>query len=239
MSGVKLLFVVEGFTDIRFVLGLSEIADVTLIIPARHCRESELDKRIAESRPDMVVHTVDGDRLQYQIRCLEYLLRDAHKFDVILSQEMLRGSLNACIAGRLRSTPVVTYTCLPALQYYRCRRERQHAGPIAGKLGEVAIQALKLTSAKLASCCIALGPYLTGLVARYGCRTEAGFYYGVDTDLYHPVTRAERLQLRTKLGLPHDKFIVFLSSRIAHEKTRKPYCVPSRSHGKRAQMPLL
>src|SRR4051812_18245682 len=108
MSRIKLLFVVEGFTDIRFVLGLGRISDATLLVPVKHCRESELDKRIAESRPDMVVHTVEGDRLQYQIRCLEYLLRNAHKFDVILSQEMLRGSLNACLAGRLRRIPVVT-----------------------------------------------------------------------------------------------------------------------------------
>jgi hypothetical protein len=29
------LFVVEGFTDIRFVVGLSEICDLTMVVPAR------------------------------------------------------------------------------------------------------------------------------------------------------------------------------------------------------------
>ena len=31
---MRVLFFVEGFTDIRFVVGLSEICDLTLAVPA-------------------------------------------------------------------------------------------------------------------------------------------------------------------------------------------------------------
>ena len=31
---VRVLFLVEGFTDIRFVVGLSQICDLTMMVPA-------------------------------------------------------------------------------------------------------------------------------------------------------------------------------------------------------------
>ena len=46
---VKVLYFCEGFTDIRFVVGLSEICDLTMVTPARQFRESGLADRIAES----------------------------------------------------------------------------------------------------------------------------------------------------------------------------------------------
>ena len=46
---MRVLFFVEGFTDIRFVVGLSEICDLTLAVPARAYRESGLDERLRES----------------------------------------------------------------------------------------------------------------------------------------------------------------------------------------------
>ena len=38
MSGgqARVLFFVEGFTDIRFVVGLSEICDLTMSVPLGH-----------------------------------------------------------------------------------------------------------------------------------------------------------------------------------------------------------
>ena len=46
---VRVLFLVEGFTDIRFVVGLSQICELTMIVPARAYRESGLAERVAES----------------------------------------------------------------------------------------------------------------------------------------------------------------------------------------------
>ena len=63
-----------------------------------------------------------------------------------------------------------------------------------------------------------MGPYLRDKAAEMGARSEIGLYYGVDVDLFRPADSDERRALRSRLGLPADKFLVVLSSRISHEK---------------------
>ena len=38
---MRVFFLVEGFTDIRFVVGLSEICELTMIVPARTYRRAD------------------------------------------------------------------------------------------------------------------------------------------------------------------------------------------------------
>jgi glycosyltransferase involved in cell wall biosynthesis len=71
---------------------------------------------------------------------------------------------------------------------------------------------------KLATRCLAMGPYLRDVAAQYCPRSSVGLYYGVDTETFCPATDEERAALRRKRDLPLDKFIIFLSSRISHEK---------------------
>jgi len=215
---MKALFVVEGFTDIRFVVGLSEICELSLLVPAAQYRESGLDRRIGESEANVSVVALKGGRFRYQMDCFRFLWKQAKRFDVIISQEVLRGSLNACVIGRLRNTPVVTYTCLPPVEYYRCRRSRKQIGAAKAFAGEALIRAFMSLNGKLATRCVALGPYLQKLASRYSSHTRPGLYYGVDTELYRPADSSDQLRLRCQLGLPADKFIIFLSSRISHEK---------------------
>ena len=72
---MKVLYFCEGFTDIRFVVGLSEICDLTLATPARQFRESGLADRIAESGARLNVDTIEGGRLAFQARSFIYLIR--------------------------------------------------------------------------------------------------------------------------------------------------------------------
>jgi glycosyltransferase involved in cell wall biosynthesis len=215
---LKVLFVVEGFTDIRFVTGLSEICDLTMVTPSTHFRESGLAGRIQQSGVVVTVDELPGNRLQYQAQCFRYLWTKAQEFDVILAQEFLRGAFNACIVGALRKTPVVTYVCIAPVEYYRCRRKRGQVGAIKAVAGESLIRTLMMINGKLAARCVALGPYLMDLASRYCSRTTNGYYYGVDTEYYRPISDAEQLRLRAKLNLPADKFLIFLASRISHEK---------------------
>ena len=90
---LRVLFFVEGFTDIRFVVGLSEICDLTMAVPAQAYESSSLKARVIESGARLSVREIPGSRLAFQARSLTYLWREARKFDVILSQEVLRGSL--------------------------------------------------------------------------------------------------------------------------------------------------
>ena len=215
---LRVLFFVEGFTDIRFVVGLSEICDLTMVVPARAYEASTLRARVAASRARLHVHEIDGGRLAFQTKSFAYLWRVANDFDVILSQEMLRGTLNAAIVGALRRVPVVTTMSMPAVEYFKCRRERKQIGAAASLIGELVIRALLAINGRLVTKCLALGPYLMAVARRSCARIEHGYYYGVDTALFTPAAAAERAALRRRLNLPADKFLIVLASRISHEK---------------------
>lgn len=57
---LRVLFLVEGHTDIRFVLGLNEVCDMTLVIPARTYTASGLKNRLAESGIQLKVRELCG-----------------------------------------------------------------------------------------------------------------------------------------------------------------------------------
>jgi glycosyltransferase involved in cell wall biosynthesis len=215
---LRVLFFVEGFTDIRFVVGLSEICDLTMAVPERAYVESTLKERVARSGAHLTVHEIPGGRLAFQSRSLAYLWKVARDFDVILSQEVLRGSLNATIVGALRGVPVVTTMALPPVEYFRCRRERGQIGLVAAWTGELAIRTLMSINGRLAACCLALGPYLEEVASQVCPRTTMGYYYGVDVDVFRPASEEERRRLRARLNLPEHKFLIVLASRISHEK---------------------
>lgn len=214
----KVLFFVEGFTDIRFVVGLSEIADLTLCVPAVTYAASGLGDRVRASGATLSVVEIAGGRLAFQGRSLAWLWSHARRFDAIVSQEVLRGSLNATLVGAARGVPVITYMGIAPVEYFRCRRERKLIGPVVAAVGEVAIQSMMTINGRLATRCLAMGPYLRDIAARYCPRSGIGLYYGVDTEFFRPADAEERQRLRAVRGLPLDKFLIFLSSRISHEK---------------------
>ena len=214
----RVLFFVEGYTDIRFVVGLSEISDLTMAVPARAYTESALAARVAASGARLHVHEIAGGRAAFQLRSLAYLWRAVPAFDVVLAQEMLRGSLNATVIGALRGVPVVTTMALPPVEYFRCRRERGRIGVLGAWAGEAVIRTLMTVNGRLASRCLALGPYLQDIARRYCAATEPGYYYGVDVATFHPADTQERTAIRRRLNLPVNAFLIILASRISHEK---------------------
>lgn len=213
-----MLLVIEGYTDIRFVSGVSEICRLHMVVPAGPYAESGLKQRIAESGIAIEVDEIPGGRLAFQAACFRYLMARAKDFDVILSPEMLRASLNSCLAGTLQGVPVITYLNTPAVEYFQCRRERGQIGALKSLAGETVIRVLSWISGKLATRCVAVGPYLVQVASRYSKRVSMGHAYGVDTGLYHPIAPVEKAALRERLDLPSDAFVIFFASRISHEK---------------------
>ncbi len=215
---LRVLFFVEGFTDIRFVVGLSEICDLTMALPARAYEESSLKERVEASGARLRVHEIEGGRLAFQMRSLAYLWSVTKDFDVILSQEVLRGSLNATFVGAIRGVPVITTMAISPVDYFRCRRERGEISEFACWAGESIIRTLMAINGKLATRCLALGPHLCDVSSRVCPRTGMGYYYGIDTDVFRPADEATRTDLRRRLHLPADRFLIVLASRISHEK---------------------
>lgn len=215
---LKVLFFVEGFTDIRFVTGLAGICELTMAVPAIAYRESGLKDRVAASGVQVALHEIAGGRLTYQWQSFRWLWRHAPEFDVILSQEVLRGSLNATLIGAIRRVPVVTYMAIAPLEYFLCRRQRQQIGALAAWAGSVFIRSAMTINGLLATRSLALGAYLCDVASRYSRRTGLVRYYGVDIDTFVPANDDERRTLRRRWDLPADRFIIFLASRISHEK---------------------
>jgi glycosyltransferase involved in cell wall biosynthesis len=197
---------------------LSEICELTMLSPAQQYHQSGLHQRILNSGAELNIDLVKGGRIRYQAASLAYLLRRAKDFDVILSQEILRGSLNSCLVGRLYHKPVVTYMNVPPVQYFRCRRERKQCSWIKAKVGEAVIRFLIWMTAKLGSRCVAVGPYMAEVASLHCRRVTMGYAYGIDTAFYSPVSETVKVQLRTKLNLPLGKFLVLSGSRVSHEK---------------------
>jgi hypothetical protein len=218
MTKLKVLYFCEGFTDIRFVVGLADTCDLTLAIPSWELRSSGLADRIRESGARVAVDEIHGRRPVFQVRSLMYLLRRAVDFDVVLSQGMGRGSLNSTIAGLIRGVPVVTYESVAAIAYWRCRRERGQIGALSATAGEAFLRTCMTVTGKLARTAVGLGPYLRDLVGRYSARAATGYYYGVDTDIFTPVNDAQRMELRRQHNLPTDRFLILFASRVSHEK---------------------
>ena len=219
MSGrPRTCFVVEGFTDIRFVAGLAGIAELTLLVPEGPYRESGLDRRIAASGARLEVVAIRGTRAAFYPKALVWLLRHGRRFDVLLALEALRGALVTNIAGLLRGVPVVTYQGTDPVATFRTRRERGHSGAGRAWLGEAVIRALLAANGALAARSLVVGRHLMDVVRPYARRPQVGLMYGVDTDYFTPVSADEKRRLRRELGLPADRFVIFFSSRVSHEK---------------------
>ena len=173
---------------------------------------------MADSGATLRVIEIPGGRLRFQIRSLRELWRQVGGCDLILSQELLRGSLNANLVGRLRRTPVITYMAISPLEYFRCRRERRQIGPVASWLGSTLIRTLVTINGRLASRCLAWGR-TSAMSRRSGARAPRSVCTTVWTSsTFRPADADERSHLRTRLDLPLDKFLIVLSSRISHEK---------------------
>ena len=215
---LKVLYFCEGFTDVRFVVGLAQACDLTLATPAWEFQSSGLADRLRHCGARLKVDEIHGRRPAFQMNSLLYLLRHIKAFDVVLSQGMSRGSLNSTIVGRLAGVPVVTYESVPAVEYWRCRRERRQIGALKAIAGEAFLRTCMSVSGRLARTAVGLGPYLTNLIRRYSRRPITGYYYGVDTTLFTPIDEGRRRELRRLHDLPEDRFLVFFASRVSHEK---------------------
>jgi D-inositol-3-phosphate glycosyltransferase len=56
------------------------------------------------------------------------------------------------------------------------------------------------------------------MAARLASKVFEGYYCGVDTGLFKPVSAEQRARLRERLQFPSGKFVILFPSRISHEK---------------------
>ena len=103
-------------------MGLSEICDLTMALPARAYEESAL-KTTCRRQRSASARARDCRRSRaFQLVRLAYLWRTVSRFDVVLSQRCCALSERdlACAFAVYRSDD----HGLPPVEYFRCRRER-------------------------------------------------------------------------------------------------------------------
>jgi glycosyltransferase involved in cell wall biosynthesis len=147
-----------------------------------------------------------------------YLFTKLRAFDVVLSQEMGRGSLNATALGKAMGIPVVLYLGTSPVEYFRCRRLRGQVGAVRAWASETFLAVAMKATGTLSSAVVTTGPYLKDLASRLAPRVYEGYYCGIDTTLFKPVSAGERAAIRKRLQFPEGKFVILFPSRISHEK---------------------
>ncbi len=217
-SKLRMLFVIEGNTDIRFVDGLSRHFELTLLVPKRQFESSGLKDRINKIGLTLSVHEMGGGRIGYQIQSFLWLFKHAKAYQVILAQEMLRGALNATLAGFFLKIPVVTYVGIPAVEYFDCRWERGQISWWRWQLGRNVIKALLRINGRLATAGFGMGDFHRKYIQPFVKKSYWASYYGVNLKKFTPADSAEKRRLRKALDLPENAFLVLFASRMSHEK---------------------
>jgi glycosyltransferase involved in cell wall biosynthesis len=131
---------------------------------------------------------------------------------------MGRGSLSATAVGKALGTPVVLYLGTSPVEYFHCRRIRGQVGPFRAWASEAFLAAAMKVTGALSSAVVTTGPYLRAMAAGMASRVFEGYYCGVDTSLFKPVSDEQRARLRDRLQFPAGKFVILFPSRISHEK---------------------
>ena len=217
---MKVLYFCEGYTDIRFVVGLSEMCDLTMAIPERQLHESGLAgparrtcaRACTSMRSKAAGLPSNGDRSRISFAKLR-------SFDVVLSQEMGRGSLNATALGKALRVPVVCYLGTSPVEYFHCRRVRGQVGMLRGWASETFLASAMRVTGALSSAVVTTGPYLRDDGGASGAARVRGLLLRHRHESVHArVTDEQRARLRERLQFPPGKFVILFPSRISHEK---------------------
>jgi glycosyltransferase involved in cell wall biosynthesis len=211
----RLLFVVESGTDVRMVNGL-----------AQHFNLSVFARTISGGReinhePSVPIKVERGpqSRVGFALSAARRAFsRTGH--DVLLVQGYSLAAFGCNVATRLRGrTPPMMLVCSPIESYYRCRRLTQSGAPYRG-LQLVCLQFIARLNAAIGGSYIVLSQYLESVIRAHG-RTENIHripVYGVDTNLFRPLSGIDKTHLRKSRDIPEAGSVVFFSSRTAPEK---------------------
>ena len=213
MALPDLCFIFETGTDVRFIEGLAEKSNLTLL--ARQLKDG-----VMISQPlTMPIETIVGptSRSEFALFVWKYLKQK--RFDYVIVQGYGLSAVAANLASRFTGTPTAMQVGSPVEAYYYCRK----AYPLPNKpfrwYEMSSLQAIARINAAIGQEYIVVSQYLADFVRGYGNQTPVSVVpvYGVDTNLFVPPSEP-KAEVKAKRGLPTTGSIIFFSSRIAPEK---------------------
>lgn len=205
------MLVCESSTDVRLILGLALRVELTVLL-----RGSAATVNWPQSAAALIVGP--RNRLLFVLFAVWYLLLRRSAYDCVLVQNygLTAAVLNICRFATRKATVVLV--CSPMLQYYACRLYERSVVKLSFILGSASIRLCHFINGLLAQHFIVLSRYLGSVVGVDSNRITVIPVYGVDTNVYCPVTSQRKAAIRCDLGLPLDRFIIIASTRIAPEK---------------------
>ena len=210
----RVCFVVDSGTDVRLADGLAE--GTSLRILARRLPSGREISQV--SRQELNVEIGPAGHAAFALHVLRRLMELRRETDVVIVQGYGPTAAFANLAGRLTGLTVLMLVCSPMEAYYRCRRTSATGRPFR-RTEYLAIQLFSRLNAWLGRAYVVLSPYLGSVVRAHGGKNSIDVIpvYGVDSAIFRP-SAEPRAALRSRLGLPDDRPIVFFSSRVAPEK---------------------
>jgi len=214
LKKLRLLLVCEVPIDVRIVDHLASEYELTIITRKKFPDELVVWKPAGE----IPVKPMPPNRLLTPFSVFLYSLFLWMKYDIILVLGAELAALGAVVARVLTGKPTVLFLGKFSDEYFMCRYRRGYLLKLYYEAGGALLKLLRGVNLILSDMNIAGGEYLGENVARWTKNFRVVPLYGVDTDIYHPVSAKEKLGIRQKLGLPEKSFFIFFSSRIAPEK---------------------
>jgi glycosyltransferase involved in cell wall biosynthesis len=218
MSKRRLCFIVESGSDVRLVEGLAERFELT-VLARRIVGGVEISHGAANGCGfDLTVEM--ESRVGFARLVWRTLRARRGEIDFVLVQGYGLAALAANLAGRIFDLRVRMLVCSPVERYYLCRRQHAEASKPFRWWELFALGLLARANAVVGQGYFVLSRYLAEVVRGHGGRrpVECVPLYGVDTEIFSPLTRESKRTLRERLGLPLTGALIFFSSRVAPEK---------------------
>ncbi len=211
-----LAIIIENPIDVRWLKGFSKYFYLTLFVRGKF--KKNYINWPHPFREKVKIYLLPGNRLLFSLFLLFSLIKRKSEYDAIFVIDNLLGALSANIAKLMTSKPVFVQAGRLPDEYFRCKFIRKKISIFKYFLGTIFLRSLIMINTYLAETNFCSSSYIAKKLKRYSKRTIVLPAYGINLLLYKPVPEKEKREIRKKLELPVNSFLIFYSSRIAPEK---------------------
>jgi len=214
MKKLNLCYVIEETTDIRFINGLKNYFNVTVL--ARKRKDYTIVPwKIPEEVETRLFHC---NRLLYPFLLLIWIIKYASVFDVLVVNSDTLTGLSINFSRFFSQKPHVSLICKPTLEYLSAKYLKHKIGLLHFLFLYFLTKPLIMWNISQFDLNIVLSDYIQGKLRKYSKKkVQIIPIYGIDK-VFKPLFPDKQKELRKKLNLPTDKYVIFVSSRISPEK---------------------
>jgi len=214
MKKPNVCFIIEKTTDIRFINGLKDYFNVTILARKRK------DYTIVpwQISDEVKTRIFRCNRLLYPLVLFIWIIKNGFGFDVFIVNSDTLAGVSVNLAKYFLQKPMVAIIQKPTIEYLYARYCKGHIGAIQYFLLHNIIRLLIMWNIYHFDLSIVVSCYIKSKLSRYSKREIKVIpLYGID-NVFKPLPSDKKRELREKLNIPLGKYVIFISSRISPEK---------------------